>query len=145
MGKTKKARYEKNELISFLQWYYDKYQHVPKTRELDSCSDYPSAGVFRRVFGSLDNAITEANITNAEYRKYYTDEELLNSIHRYVNDFNKIPTVGGMDNAKGYPSTSTYTKRFGNLRNAVIAAEIEIPDDAARMYEKEELLGYLRT
>lgn len=140
----RKKIYERQELIDFLCWYYEKFGSIPKTRVLDSCSDYPSAGVFRRVFGSLDNAVIETGIfEEGEYKNFYTDHELLEYIWKYTKEFNAIPTVSGMDNAKKYPSSSTFTKRFGSLRNAVIESGVEMSIRVAQNYTEEKLLEYL--
>lgn len=139
-----KKTYHREELLLFLNEYYKEHGSFPKTRELDSCSDFPSAGVFRRVFGKYDNAIAETGIiTLNKPRKNYTDDELLDAIRQFYLEFTVIPTVSTMDEAKGYPSTSVFTKRFGTLRNAVIKAGVSVPLDARRNYKEGELLNFL--
>jgi hypothetical protein len=44
----------------------------------------------------------------------YTDEFLINELHRWVKDNGKVPTTDAWDASSGYPSRLTYQRRFGS-------------------------------
>ncbi|MFF2591009.1 homing endonuclease associated repeat-containing protein [Peribacillus butanolivorans] len=125
----KRKSYSSEELITFLRQFLIKNGRVPNTRELDSTTCYPSAGVFRRVFGSLRKSFDEAKIdVGQEFRTFYSKDDLIAYLIKFVNEFKKLPTVRDMDKAKGYPSATVFRLKFGSLRKAIEATNIHIPN-----------------
>ncbi len=143
--RQKKKIYSSEELIRFLQQFHLKNNRVPNTRELDSTSGYPSAGVFRRAFGSLKKAFDEAEIdVGSQFRLYYSESDLINYLIKYVSEFKELPTVRDMDNAEEYPSATAFRLKFGSLRKALEAANLRIPENYRKNYSEDELLHSLQ-
>jgi len=73
----------------------------------------------------------------------WSDEELLEALRSYVDEFGAIPSQDGLNETDGYPSASTYERRFGSLAEARAKAGVGQPDkgrgdavaDALKAYE----------
>lgn len=58
--------------------------------------------------------------------KQYTNEELINELHRFYNENGRIPKYNDFKFDKKFPSVSTYEKHFGTWNSALIESGFEI-------------------
>lgn len=56
----------------------------------------------------------------------YTDEDLINELHRFVKENNRTPTQNDLSKDKTYPGYKTYKKYFGSWNNALVVASLPI-------------------
>lgn len=70
--------------------------------------------------------------------KKYTDEELINILKGYYQNIG-FPTQRKFNNKNNLPSYVTYFNRFGSFRNAILIAEIKIPEERRRFFNRDEL------
>lgn len=120
--------YTKEQLINYIHDFVAETGEIPNVRNFISNSEYPSDYFYRIKFGSWNKAIEAAGYTisnrtpNKPLENAYTKENLLNYIHKFVFETNKIPiTKDFIDNNK-YPSYVTYQKYFGSWNKAIEAA-----------------------
>lgn len=57
--------------------------------------------------------------------KQYSEEELINKLHEFVEIYGRVPVRRDMQ-LKGYPSHTTYKNYFGSWNNALEAANLSI-------------------
>lgn len=137
--------YPKELLIKYMQEYVEKYGY-PTTREFNKHKEYPSVHIYRKVFGSFKQAITESKLNVPEDkqwlydRKEYTKEELLSALKeqteiKLTNNLYLL-TAEEIDINREMPSTSSYYKKFKSLKDAYL--EIGINYDDFNLINKKE-------
>lgn len=77
----------------------------------------PSRGVIKKYFGSLVNLLNECNIITLFNKP---EEYLINELHRFINEYHRLPTSIDFEGLSGYSSRKTFDKYFGNITNALI-------------------------
>jgi hypothetical protein len=141
-------QYSKDEMLEIIKEVNDKYGYVDDNNidNFGKCRSY----MYRRKFKSLNEAIELVGIDikqnrqkkNEAHRKpiipKWTDEYLLQRLRDYVIEFGKIPTTREIKCDSNYPNDEIYRKRFGNFKNALAKANIEIPKDKQWLYERKE-------
>lgn len=65
----------------------------------------------------------EKTITNK--RKRYTDEELINYLHKFKKEYGRIPSSTDLSRNENYPSGAVYTTRFKRFENALKLAGLK--------------------
>ncbi len=126
-----KKKYTKEVLIKNLVDYYHKYNKVPTTREMmkEGC---PNTHTYIEYFGSYKNALIEANLYDMRNdksmfaRRTYSDNELIDYLHKFVQEYGKVPFHYELDEKDDYPSSGTYEIRFGGYNKALIIAGLDI-------------------
>lgn len=63
--------------------------------------------------------------------KAWEDDELLDALQNYKDEFGQAPTKPQLDKTEGYPSGSTYENRFGSLAAAREKAGVGHPDGSS--------------
>lgn len=58
--------------------------------------------------------------------KKYTNEQLIQYLIDYYNEFGKVPTSRGIGKAKGYPGPTVYRLRFNSFNNALEIAGLDV-------------------
>lgn len=82
------------------------------------------------------------------FRKYTTDEELLDYPIQFYEERGKVPAAADFVNNPGYPNVTTYVKRFGSWSNALKLVGLDVDsmikkgvlvtnDQKARLAENE--------
>jgi len=130
---NRKNKYSKKELIEFLQRLYRKTKKSPSSKILKAVKNSPNFLVFRKYFGSWNNALKAAGIPLNQRR--YTKEELIGFFQRYYHDTKKIPDCKTINALKDYPTSSTFVNRFGGWHNALIAAGLKF--DKSQMQKRK--------
>ena len=138
-------QYPKELLIKYMQEYVEKYGH-PTTREFDKHKEYPSVFVYRKVFGSFEQAIIESKLNVPKDkqwlydRKEYTKEELLSALKEQTEIKLKnnlyLLTTDEVDIIRDMPSMSSYYNKFKSLKEAYL--EIDISYDEFNLNRKRE-------
>jgi len=114
---------KREELLNEIEETHKELGRVPKQSDLKSNSGKFSVNVYRRVFGSWNNALREARLdVNAEYD--LDNEKLLDEIHRLADELGETPRYDDMSSRGRYSST-LYERRFGSWNNALREAELE--------------------
>jgi len=76
-------------------------------------------------------------------KQKYSDENLIGFIHKYYEEFNRVPSSTDLTRADDYPFGSLYTKRFGSYKNALDIAGLKRESRKNNKYTDNELLeGY---
>lgn len=114
-----RQQYTDDILLSYLNRFYEYSGKVPKTRDFKNNPKYPPCDIYRKKFGSWNNAIILAKLDKFKTKRIvtpkYTDEELLNLLAQFYNEIGRAP----IENEFGIPSCSTYQIRFGSWSNAL--------------------------
>lgn len=135
-----RREYTDEELLDYLELFYEKYGEVPMKRDFDNNLDYPGSNIYHKRFGSWNKALLLAGL---HIRGKYTDKELLDMLKRSYKENGKVPIQSDFVNNPEYPSFAYYRNRFGSWNEALLLAELDI-DTHRKFYTDEELLNYLK-
>ena len=102
--------------------------------------------VYRSRFGTYKDILNILNIPipedmeNKYFSKYknISNEEMIDYLKDYYNKYG-FPTTRDLANNTNYPSSYLYRERFGSFENALIIANIEIPQNKERLYNRESM------
>lgn len=128
-----KKKYTREFLISELERFEMENGRQPKQKDMKISAGYPQWRVFVNMFGSWDNCLKECGFKSKKYNK----EVLLADLHRFVDEFGRIPTCDDMNNTPGYASASAYRTYFKTWNLALSEANLEI--NIAHEYTYDEL------
>ena len=113
------------ELIIYLQDYYDKYG-LPTTRDLKNNNDYPSDYIYRERFGSFENALLIANIEIPQDKEWLYNREsmdtdiILKNLKEFIyNNYTEKDILPGMKELFilcDIPSQSVLFKKFYSIQ-----------------------------
>jgi len=107
---------QKQYLLEFLRYFYEKEGRVPVERDFINNPKYPGFMTYVEIFGGWNNAIRAAGLVP---NRYITDEELLEFLRRFYIEEGRPPTLRDfIDNPK-YPGFQIYTNRFGSWENSL--------------------------
>ncbi|MDP6626755.1 MAG: hypothetical protein QGG50_02550 [Methanopyri archaeon] len=124
-------RYTDEELIDALHQAAEVLGRRPTPKDLERTKDLPSTLTYQKRFGSWSNALRAAGFRPR--RSHYTDDELLDDLHRLAGELGRVPTSEDLRGRKGYPNTGTYQARFGSwsgaLERAGFASVVRYTDD----------------
>jgi hypothetical protein len=90
---------------------------------MNEADNYPSAVTYQRRFGSWNKAKQAAGLKTrgkgtGSRNPSYTDAELLAMLNDFARKHGGSVTKSELNVADGYPSPTTYTRRFGSWQNA---------------------------
>jgi hypothetical protein len=116
----------KSDLIDEMRRLADELGRPPRKKEMTEMGGYGSA-TYKRTFGSWSDAIVESGLELSNRQKRYTEEELLEDLHRLSAQLNvDIPSTDDMKRC-GEASVKTYQDRFGSWSAALEEAGFELP------------------
>lgn len=148
---ARKKKYTREELIDCLKRLYEKTGGTPTYMEAERTEECPSVYIFKKQFGSWNEALRAAGYEVNNEHKSYTKEDLIVAIRKFQEAKGRVPTEKLMNQTRGYPSGSVYTKMFGSWKNALSEAGYDVEKiysspsmDKVKRYENETLLGYLK-
>ncbi|MEX2209582.1 MAG: DEAD/DEAH box helicase family protein [Patescibacteria group bacterium] len=121
-----------------------KSPSIPDIRRAQEEKRCASPGTFARHFGSYNKALEAAGLESRAKPPSYTTEELVQQLTNLANELGVTPLVSDIDSAheEGIcASTDVFRSRFGSLRQAREAAELEATE--WRRYSDHELLEQL--
>lgn len=70
--------------------------------------------------------------------KIYTDEDLIEYLKKYYQEFGKVPTVRDLKKNKDYPTPETFRIRFGSHKNALIEAGLYHLREDKNLFDRKE-------
>lgn len=114
----KRPHDDKGFIINIIHEYIDKYGKVPTLKEIDMYYGTSLKDVVKKHFGGWNNCLTELGLSLNSVQKY-TDEELDNAFLRFIEEFNRVPTIQDF-NKTGRPSFWCYQQRFGSWAETCI-------------------------
>jgi len=120
---VRRRDYTEDELVALLKEAGAKLNRVPMQRDLDNFDDYPRYGVFKRRFGSWNNALRTAGFTLNRYRGW-DKTKLITVLREYVAEKGRVPSQREINEAQGYPSSNTFAVYFGTWSNALREAKL---------------------
>jgi len=131
--------------LKLLKDYCDKHGR-PTQKDLIPENNLPSFRFYSNRFGSMENILNQIGFEIDEQTKklYFSefknisDEELLEILKDYDNNIG-FPTQRKFISSNNLPSYTLYADRFGSFRNAIILANIIIPKNRERWFDREEL------
>ncbi len=146
MGRITHNDFTEEELLNPLKEFYNNHGRRPYQKDFKKKT--PSTTMIVSRFGTWLNAIEKANISVGLLRQTdYTREYMLECLHKYYKENQKIPTTRGLM-SQGYPNTHAYIKHFGSFKNALIESGLfDLREDKhqfCKEYTKEELLESLK-
>lgn len=112
---------EREFLISELLRCKEENGRLPRFRDMRTYNGYPSQHMYRKEFGSWDNAIDEA-FNFRKICKEPTETErkfLIGELLRFKDKNGRKPFQKDMCPSNGYPSYYMYKKEFGSWKNAI--------------------------
>ncbi len=99
---------------------------IPKSKEWDELKLQPSRATIKKHFNMNFNEFLTflGYIPHNPSPNRYTDDELIQWLQRFYEEFHTKPTADGFRNVKqlGFPDPINYQRRFGSWDNALIAA-----------------------
>ena len=131
-------KYTDEELLEILKRVFE--ENPKANRDTFKVSNgLPNESVYRYRFGSFKNAKELVGIKCREYygtkERLYSDEELLNLLKEF-NDEIGFPTAREFDKRDDLPHGKIYYERFGSFKNALELAEIEIPENKQKLFQR---------
>jgi hypothetical protein len=116
-------QYSDAKLLAMLRSLAAETDHPLRVRDVEHAEDVPGVATFERRFGSWNKAKEQAGLETVGKGEWsrsptYTDEELLELLRQRAAEVRGKLTKQAMDGAVGYPSTTTYTERFGSWTKA---------------------------
>ncbi|MFA7030583.1 MAG: hypothetical protein WC179_09930 [Candidatus Cloacimonadaceae bacterium] len=135
-----KKDFMKTHLISELHRFVDNEGHIPSAPEMKREWGYPAKNTYARYFGTWNQALVEAELEL--HRPTYTEDDLLDILIDYYDTYNKTPVSSDFTGENGYPSSVTYSEKFGSWNNALKLAGLDI--NQIYYYTDEELLDALK-
>jgi len=122
MSQSKKQnRWTDEELLQQIHAVVGKFGRVPSYSEWQEHHSPPCHMTYWERFGGFTHAVEEAGYTPRSKQPKYSEEELLEWIDAFVEEFGVVPSTGDIDACPG-PSQTAYMTRFGSWTNAVEAA-----------------------
>lgn len=123
--------YSKSELLEEIQRVaaVADSDGAPTITEFTKHSDIADSTIHRR-FGSWNEAVAAAGFTPNSPETAIPTDDLIAELHRLREDSGALPT-GPQMNEEGAYSRSTYQKRFGSWKKALVAAFDDLEDTAA--------------
>jgi len=126
------GKLQKDDLITALQDFGERLGHPPQAQEIERDDATPCHRVYYKHWNDWDAALKAAGFDPAEkpdrrgdhQDRVYSDEEMLDWIHTFVELFGVAPSEGDLRGWPG-PSQTTYKKYFGGVHHAVKEAGYE--------------------
>lgn len=115
-------KYSDEELLNYLEIFYEKNGILPVAKDFYNNSEYPTFVTYQKRFGSWNNALTLAGLDIREKcgrSDKYTDEELLLFLIIYFEENGKAPTKDNFVNNLAYPDYQNYMTHFGSWGDAL--------------------------
>ncbi len=136
-------RYTREDLISILKDISIEKNKRPSQLDLKR-GVHPTANTFVNCFGSWQNALTasgfgEVKHINREYTKEYLAEEL----RRYIETYDKVPTITDLDSKEDFPTSHYYIKMYGSFKEALFQNGYIKERYRQRKYSSNELIQFL--
>jgi len=115
-------QYTDRQLIENLQNIAEELGRTPTASDLLG-REGPSNRAYSHRFGSWNDALEVAGLTENDTRKWYvTDEQLLKPLRELAKKLGHTPSLRESRDCKDTPSEPTYIRRFGSWSKAVEAA-----------------------
>lgn len=115
-------QYTDRQLIENLQNIAEELGRTPTASDLLG-REGPSNRAYSYRFGSWNDALEVAGLTENDTRKWYvTDEQLLKPLRELAKKLGYTPSLRESRDCKDTPSEPTYSRRFGSWSKAVEAA-----------------------
>lgn len=114
-------KYSDEELLDMLRQLSKELGRTVTVPDVDHEEGYPDSSTYVRRFGSWNKAKEKAGLATRGKGKrgtHYTDEELAAKLRDLSNVLGGQVTYNDIDHATGVPSSSTYQRRFGTVREA---------------------------
>lgn len=115
----------KDELVDIFKEIVDDIGHIPSYYELDKNDKFPSASIIYKHFNGYSEFITYCGFDSNKNGFKYKPDFLISELHRFVDEFGRIPITIDFENLEGYPSRKSFSNHFGSFNNALKAAGIE--------------------
>lgn len=129
-----KQKYTRSEIIQLLQDYARKNNRTPQQKHIPICHT-----VYKRIFGSWNNALREAGLVPYSNKN---DQELLEELKRVSKELGKVPTVTECHQIK--LNVSRYQKRFGSWNKALELAGLPVKNSRRRGITTEQYVDLLK-
>lgn len=118
-----KPEYTKEYLLNEIGRFIREFGRQPYLRDMERVEGYPGKYLYKKIFGSWNNAIKEYGLR--PWVSQYTDEELEKFFFDFVEKNGRIPTLHEFNNNPDYPSFWCYQNRFGSWNKAIEAYGFE--------------------
>ena len=116
--------YNKEDMVKQIYDFYNKHGKIV-VRDLGRANNLPNITGIIFIWGSFQNCLKDLGVFKDNHcfnREYKSDEQMLDELRdftvKYLQTYLYLPTEDKIDTCKYISSVSTYTKRFGNLKNA---------------------------
>ncbi|MEZ2659148.1 homing endonuclease associated repeat-containing protein [Aneurinibacillus aneurinilyticus] len=105
-------KYSDEDLLQMIRDKANELGRTPRIKEIEK-----SPTIIHR-FSSWKNALKHAGLIGNEVQ--YSDDELIDIIHNWIDKHNKIPSIKEWDSNNTLPSTSTYRRRFDKTWSEIL-------------------------
>lgn len=141
--KTYKRIYTDKELLDYLRRFKNENGRSPGQNDFVNNPEYPNCSIYRKRFGSWNDALILLGLDINKKEKKYTDKELLDYLKQFYDESGRIPIASDFLNNPEYPHRNTYIKRFESWNNALEMTELNL-EKRFEKYTDEELLNELK-
>lgn len=132
-------QHSKEDLLTELQALGAELEEPPTQAEMDAHGAY-SSDVYRRRFGSWNEALAEAGFAVREHK--YSTVEIIEAIRELADTVGRPPTAEEMA-THGDVSPSTVSRRFGSWNQGLREAGLEPETDT--VYSYSDLISQLHS
>lgn len=113
-------KYTDLELLELLREFERKEGKPPRAEDFRNNTNYPDPMTYRRQFDFWNRALEIAGLSTIKggVRKY-TDEELLELLKTFEEEYGRPPTQKDFSSNPKYPNVMTYAHLFGSWQKAL--------------------------
>lgn len=121
---TKRGTWTRDAIIAAIKLTAQEIGCVPKSCDCGEYDRMPAASTVKHVFGSWNNAITEAGLKARRWSRHdkIADSDLLALLRAKAAKMGSTPTRKSVDQDPDMPRAIVYEKRFGRWADTLMAA-----------------------
>jgi superfamily II DNA or RNA helicase len=138
--------YSRDELVAQLQKMAEELGRAPQVTDTRSDKTMASYKVFKRCFGSFNNALLAAGFQpktrRSPRRQPFSRDELLKQLLKKAKSLGRNPKASDVHADMTMAPLNAFNNEFGTFNKALMAAGLPLNSDR-RLYTKEEMLDNL--
>ena len=117
--------YTPEELVARLQELAQTLGRTPGAVDIRDARSFPSHGVFKRRFGSLQGAWAAAGLEPPSRKVQWTESEIVAALQEAARELGRAPRAVELSGRPEAPDRGTIARRFDSYAAALVAAGLE--------------------
>lgn len=120
--KYRSDKYTKSGIIESYQHLHNQLKRIPTVDDIREFGDGITVYAINRHFGSINSLRIACGLYSDHVQGKYKKKFLLDEIHRFYQEFDRIPLASDFECLEGYPSRRTFSNHFGSFDDAILQA-----------------------